>query len=158
MTIITHQGTPQEKKVTKSVLFDKEHEQTIRITLEDGRREQRRTSFLVSPQGAAKEWERAATLVVQPAPRRSDRAIRQVAAEFRNSRQGSLPSRTQPGGNPGGVGFAPIVTLIPEGSRLAAQAVVSPDRRYVRLTLSPVFSQIVDVAVFSFQGSVGPGR
>lgn len=158
VTIITHQGTAQEKKITKSVLFDREREQTIRISLEDGRREQRRTSFLVTPQGAAKEWERAAALIAQPVPRRPDRAIRQVAAEFRNSRQGSLPSRTQPGGNPGGVGFAPIVQLIPEGSRLAAQAVVSPDRRYVRLTLSPIFSQIVDVAVFSFQGSVGPGR
>ncbi len=107
MTIITHQGTAQEKKITKSVLFDKEQEQTIRITLEDGRREQRRTTFRIAPQEAAREWERAASLIAQPAPRRPDRAIRQVAAEFRNSRQGSLPSRTQPGGNPGGVGLRP---------------------------------------------------
>lgn len=158
VTIITHEGTPNEKKVTKSVLFDKEREQTIRITLEDGRREQRRTSLLVSPQGTFREWERAAALVAQPARRRPDRAVRQAAAEFQNSRQGSLPARAQPGGTPGGVGFAPIVRLIPEGSSLAARAVVSPDRRYVRLSLSPVFSQIIDVAVFSFQGSTGPGR
>lgn len=158
VTIITHQGTPQEKKVTKSVLFESGPEQTVRISLEDGRREQKRTSLLASPQGSLRAWE----LVGMPAKpvvrRRPDPGIRQVAAEFRNSRQGALPARNQPMGAAGAVGFAPIVRLIPEGSRLAAQAVVSPDRRYVRLSLSPMFSQIIDVAVFSFQGSPGTNR
>jgi hypothetical protein len=158
VTIISHEGTPQEKKVTKSVLFSQGPEQTIRITLEDGRREHRRTSQLVTPQGSLREWERAANRVAQPGRRKPSREVQQVVAEFRGSRQGILPARAQPTGTSGGVGFAPIVRLIPEGSRMAAQAVVSPDRRYVRLTLSPVFSQIVDVAVFSFQGAPPPNR
>ena len=36
---------------------------------------------------------------------------------------------------------------------LTVQAVVSDDRRYVRLTLVPFFSQIGDVSTFTFEGS-----
>ena len=78
---------------------------------------------------------------------------------MRQSRQQGIQ---QAGGAFGGIGFAPVVRIIPEGASLAVQAVVSPDRRYIRLALSPTFNQIIDVAVFSFQGGVSgnnqPGR
>ena len=45
----------------------------------------------------------------------------------------------------GNVGYAPVVTWLPEGTQLGASAVVSPDRRYVRTSVTPFFS------------SVGPG-
>ena len=49
-----------------------------------------------------------------------------------------------------GVGYRPVITTLPEGAQLGAHAVVSPDRRYVRMTLSPIFSHIPEVSTFNF--------
>jgi general secretion pathway protein D len=43
--------------------------------------------------------------------------------------------------------------VLSEGTSLTVQAVVSPDRRFVRLTVVPFFSQIGDVQEFTFTGS-----
>ena len=48
---------------------------------------------------------------------------------------------------------APVIVVLAEGTTLSVQAVVSPDRRYVRLTLVPFFSEIRDVNEFTFEGS-----
>jgi len=50
-------------------------------------------------------------------------------------------------------GFQPVIVVLSEGTFLTVQAVVSPDRRFVRLTLVPFFSSIGDVDTFTFQGS-----
>jgi type II secretory pathway component GspD/PulD (secretin) len=50
------------------------------------------------------------------------------------------------------VGFQPIIRAIPEGIILNVQAVISADRRYVRLTVFPQFNTITDVFTFSFSG------
>ena len=47
----------------------------------------------------------------------------------------------------------PVITVLSEGTSLSVQAVVSPDRRFVRLTLVPLFTQIGDVDTFTFSGS-----
>jgi general secretion pathway protein D len=47
----------------------------------------------------------------------------------------------------------PVVTVLNEGTTLSVQAVVSPDRKYVRLTLVPMFSKVGDVETFTFAGS-----
>lgn len=49
-------------------------------------------------------------------------------------------------------GFQPIVQFFPDGVSLTVTAVISADRRYVRLTLFPFFSNIVDVFAFTFAG------
>jgi general secretion pathway protein D len=46
----------------------------------------------------------------------------------------------------------PIVVVLSEGTSLSVQAVVSPDRRFVRLTMLPFFSSIGDVDTFTFNG------
>ncbi len=51
----------------------------------------------------------------------------------------------------GGVGFAPVITWLPEGVTLGASAVVSPDRRYVRITAMPFFSSVPSVSTFNFR-------
>ncbi len=48
----------------------------------------------------------------------------------------------------------PVVVVLSEGTSLSVQAVVSPDRRFVRLTLVPFFSTIGDVDTFTFTGRV----
>ncbi|MDP7015807.1 MAG: general secretion pathway protein GspD [Pirellulaceae bacterium] len=47
----------------------------------------------------------------------------------------------------------PVIVVLNEGTTLSVQAVVSSDRRFVRLTLVPFFSQIGDVDTFTFQGT-----
>lgn len=47
----------------------------------------------------------------------------------------------------------PVIVVLNEGTSLSVQAVVSADRRFVRLTMVPFFSQIGDVQEFTFTGS-----
>ncbi len=47
----------------------------------------------------------------------------------------------------------PVIMVLSEGTSLTVQAVVSNDRRFVRLTVVPFFSQIGDVKEFTFTGS-----
>ena len=47
----------------------------------------------------------------------------------------------------------PVIVVLSEGTSLTVQAVVSSDRRFVRLTLVPFFSQIGNVEEFTFTGS-----
>jgi hypothetical protein len=46
-------------------------------------------------------------------------------------------------------GFAPFITVLPQGAQLHASAVVSPDRRYVRVSAFPFFSSIGPVHTFN---------
>jgi hypothetical protein len=59
---------------------------------------------------------------------------------------------------PAAPGYQPIITVIPEGVSMSVLAVVSGDRRYVRLTMQPVFSAISSVSQFTFfTGNVNTG-
>jgi hypothetical protein len=61
------------------------------------------------------------------------------------------------------VGFTPQITEIQEGVQMGVAAVVSADRRFVRLSVYPVFRQITDIFTFTFvqsgstQGAQGMG-
>ena len=47
----------------------------------------------------------------------------------------------------------PVVVVLSEGTFMTVQAVVSADRRFVRLTVVPFFSTIGNVTTFQFTGS-----
>ena len=47
----------------------------------------------------------------------------------------------------------PVIVVLSEGTFLTVQAVVSNDRRFVRLTVVPFFSHIGNVSTFTFSGS-----
>ncbi len=47
----------------------------------------------------------------------------------------------------------PVIVVLNEGTMMTIQAVVSDDRRYVRMTIVPFFTQIGDVDEFTFEGS-----
>ena len=46
----------------------------------------------------------------------------------------------------------PVIVVLNEGTQLNVQGIVSDDKRFVRLTLVPFFSQIGDVDTFTFEG------
>jgi hypothetical protein len=49
----------------------------------------------------------------------------------------------------GAVGYRPVVTALPEGTNMSATAVISADRRYVRVSASPLFSSVSEVSTFN---------
>lgn len=51
---------------------------------------------------------------------------------------------------PGAVGYQPVIITLPEGAQLAATAVISADRRYVRFSGAPIFSAVTEVNTFNF--------
>ena len=53
------------------------------------------------------------------------------------------------------VGFTPEITLVPSGVSMSVAAVVSADRRFVRLAVVPNFSVISDVFTFTFVSAPG---
>ncbi len=46
----------------------------------------------------------------------------------------------------------PVIVVLSEGTSMSVQAVISQDRRFVRLTLVPFFSKIGEVKEFTFNG------
>ena len=56
----------------------------------------------------------------------------------------------------GSVGFSTQITGIPDGIQLTVVAVISADRRYVRLSLGPQFQQLIEVQTFT-QVNLGGG-
>ncbi len=46
----------------------------------------------------------------------------------------------------------PVIVVLNEGTQLNVQAIVSDDKRFVRLTLVPFFSNIGDVNTFTYEG------
>ena len=51
--------------------------------------------------------------------------------------------------------YQPQISFISEGVSLTVQAVISADRRYVRLSVLPTFTNITDVQTFTVQGGIG---
>ncbi len=76
---------------------------------------------------------------------------------FRDAQRLGIAGRN-PFGLRGGVGFRPEITVLPQGASLSTLAIISADRRYVRITPLPFFSQIGDVTTFNFvTGDTGNG-
>jgi hypothetical protein len=61
----------------------------------------------------------------------------------------------------GAVGYQPVISILPEGTSLFTMAVISADRRYVRITPSPMISAIGEVSTFNYasgtSGTSGQG-
>ncbi|MEM9826595.1 MAG: hypothetical protein AAF958_08400 [Planctomycetota bacterium] len=52
----------------------------------------------------------------------------------------------------------PVIVVLNEGTQLNVQGIVSDDKRFVRLTLVPFFSQIGDVDTFTYEGRRSTNR
>jgi hypothetical protein len=134
VTITQHQGSKAEVTRTLTLTLDGDSvEQTV--TLKDGRR--------VAPGRPTSEFRANPRL-----PSRSE-----LLAQLRQA----APPRVAPPGNrlpvgavSVGVGYQPVVSTVSDGVALSAMAVVSPDLRFVRIAVSPVFNALTEVQTFSF--------
>ncbi len=62
-----------------------------------------------------------------------------------NGNDGNIPFFAR-----GAVGYQPVIVVIPQGATMIATAVISADRRYVRVSSAPIFTQITQVQTFNF--------
>lgn len=129
LRIVRYQGTPYQVEERIAVPLG-ENDKSIRISLHRGRLHE------VS----------AAPPLLESAPTISERA-RGVG------RPETVTVRRTPFARQAAPGFQPVISIISEGVALNSLAVVSGDRRYVRLSLQPVFSAITGVNTFSFINS-----
>lgn len=140
LIVTRHEGTPQEDREVLPLSVGAE-ETTIRLLLKQGRRQQV-AEVLPEPERAQKR------------PNVGPTVLQQLAPAMTNVQLGGGPA----GGNFGGggfggggaVGYQPIIQFFNSGISMSALATVSGDRRYVRITTQPVFSDITDVFTFSF--------
>jgi len=149
LTVIRYRGTPHEttQELTVPLSMD---DQIIRLSLPQGRR----TELAPIPK---------AEVARVPARRvhnmrklhQLDPEARRAARRFARSRRQAALRQVGAGASFGTVGFQPIITTLSEGASMSAMAVVSGDRRFVRLSTAPVFTAISDVFTFSFQTGAG---
>lgn len=151
--IVTREGTAEAKTLSKFLPLT-EGGASYSFKLEGGRRDRLRqvdpaTSSLPSPPRSARLARKG------PGTPQRQAAVVQATAEFFQSRQIPIGGGTNVVAAGGVVAYQPVIQIIPEGSQLFARAQVSPDRRYVRIAVMPVFSTITNVFNFTFLGGAG---
>lgn len=128
LVIVRDKGTPREETTTETVFLGST-DQTVRLSLTNGRRR-----------------------VANAQPQVIDKQASSNAASLPPAylaQLGNAGAVGQAGFVTGAVGFTPVVTTISEGVRMGAMATVSGDRRYVRISVEPIFSTITDVFTFT---------
>lgn len=147
LTIIRHQGTPQEQVTTEPLVLGAE-ESIVRVRLEGGRRTMPRS---VATQTVSSQRLPAKATPRVPLPDKSHPAAAELAAA-RQQREQVQVRRV------GAIGFTPVIEIVPDGSTFTARASVSPDRRYVRIAVSPTFNSITDVFTTTFPAGITGGN
>ena len=141
--LTTHFGTQQEK-TQKQQLTMRNKEALVLFELKDGRRqEQLREQQIANIIQEQQALSRVAITQQLNSYEHSDASRKYAVSSSKATKDGRLGGRR-------GVGFQPVITLLPSGAVLAASAVISADRRYVRVTPSPLFSSIGEVSTFTF--------
>ncbi len=149
LTIITHQGTPDEQTSTQTVLLDG-GEAVVRVTLDGGRRQKPRTVETTQIEARLPEIAARAQQGLRQGLSPQAQAARDRFLESRMRTTLAEQQRRPGGALTGAVGFQPIIQFVPDGAQLRTGAIVSPDRRYVRIGVNPTFTNLTDVFTFSF--------
>lgn len=147
LTVIQHAATPEEVSHSETIVLDG-GEHVLSVTLAHGRRTSLKPAPTFHLQGRMNE-NRVAT---RDQPMSAEQFQRRQSAErdFEDSRNRRLLPA-------GAVGYQPVVTIIPDGVQSSVLPIVSADRRYVRISSFPVFTELIDVATFSFISGAGTG-
>jgi tetratricopeptide (TPR) repeat protein len=156
LKIIRHQGTPEESEQLLTVEMKSRYSPRIKVKLDDGRRKE--TAYVAPPE-AQKESE------PPPAAPNPDRVLHQLrvladpevtgvsrgfSGGMSTSGQPVLPSRiarkdAEPSPDDRTLYQTRVKPFVRNAMDVTAQAVISADRRYVRLSLSPVFNTVTAV-------------
>lgn len=155
LNIMRYQGTADEFSQSLIVPVT-DQDQVIHVALPNGRRNRLR-AVPDKNESQAMSNRRERSPILQLLARNHSRTHR-AGRSFQESR--NVINQSVAGGGPAGgltVGFTPVVTVLSEGITMSAMALVSGDRRYVRLSIAPSFNTITDVFTFSFVNFGGGG-
>lgn len=138
LTITRAAGSSRETKQVQTVPLSAEG-QTIRVSVKNGR--------LPAP----------LAIPEPPAPIKAAARRRPALGRVPEGNPRMPAENARNGVGTGVVGYQPVIEFVPSGVQLTALAVVSGDRRYVRISSSPLFTSLTDVFTFSFaRGVTGP--
>ena len=141
--IVAHKGSPKQKTFHKQIPLDGD-QAVSSFDMQNGRRTE-----------SLKDVQVANAVQGQMA------LGNQILAQQLSSASDPTVTPTNPYLNPnlflrGAVGYQPVIITLPTGRNMSATAVVSHDRRYVRITAQPMFSTIPEVNTFNYAaGSSG---
>lgn len=170
--VIWHYWTKQERSMRQQIDLSGDEAVCV-VPLEDGRRteplEQQQLANAVANQ-VALQWFWYALNQQQLAEGGNQADVnRQINAQSDYSVVGSMAkSRAKQPGAPGrldrvnpffvrgAAGYQPVISTLPQGAMMFTTAVVSADRRYVRVSPLPIFSVVSEVNTFNyFSGASG---
>jgi len=154
--IMTHYRTPQGLDVRRKIPLDKDKALVI-FELKDGRRKEP-----LREQQVANATESQVALNQQILAQQLDASLDPLALQALAAARAAAGSYSSGGTggnnvNPlaafpflrGAIGYEPVIEMLPEGATFRVQAVISADRRYVRITSMPFFSGVSSVATFN---------
>jgi len=142
--VITHFRSKNEERRCMYVSL-KDGEALVFFDLKDGRRtepvEEQKVANAAIGQIAVSRQVLAQQLAAMNDPG--------AAGSMYASRQRPFVAGAVPFVRGGAVGYQPVIITLPEGTNMMATAVISADRRYVRITAAPIFSGIAEVNTFN---------
>lgn len=142
--IFKHYKTDHEESMRRQIPIGEEGA-VVLFSLDEGRRDEMLEPYQIASAAHAQVAVSRAVLAQHMNSLSNSDAVRDLA----DSREESVANRL--GFRRGrGVGYRPVITTLPEGTNFVASAVISADRRYVRVTATPLFSTIPEVSTFNF--------
>jgi len=140
------------QRMEKQMVALKNGEAVVQFDLDGGRREASLQQHQVANAAIGHLAVRHHVLAQQLAANADPGSL----ASFAASRQRSFAGGFVPVVGGGAVGYQPVIITLPEGTNLMSMAVISADRRYVRITPQPLFSGVAEVNTFNtFSGQGG---
>ena len=153
-TVILYRGTDHEQRL-KRQLAVRADDAFVSIALPEGRRKEALIDAQVAQDVVAQQQLGNAILAQQLAGLVDPTAANSLSQSRSTPRPAGGPG--MPFFRSGAVGYQPVITTLPEGTNLTAMAVMSADRRYVRITTAPLFSGVGQVTQFTSSGGGAGG-
>jgi hypothetical protein len=146
INVYTDYGTPEQRVIHEQIPLG-EKNAVVKFDVPGGRRKDALPEAQVANIAKVQNAMNRQILAQQLAGMQDTEAARNFALAWTLANQNGLG---MPFFRRGAVGYRPVIQNFPEGAGFQATAVISADRRYVRITPFPFFSQINEVSTFNF--------
>ncbi|HSG69660.1 MAG TPA: hypothetical protein VLA12_04550 [Planctomycetaceae bacterium] len=153
LKIIRHQNTDRESVKSFTISLGKD-DQRVLFVLEEGRREKRDPTLEKRASAPRETSFRIRQLRLRQMTRGMTPAQQEVYERYANAR---LDNQAIGFASGAAVGISPIISTVSDGAMLSAGAVISPDRRYVRIGINANMTELIDIVRFSVFGGAGSG-
>jgi hypothetical protein len=153
-TVVLCRGTDREQKLRRQIAIGAD-DTLVTIEVPFGRRQEPLFDAQVRQDAATQRRIGAAVLAQQLSA-----IVDSDATASLSQSRGTTAAAAKPGApffRSGRVGYQPIIDTLNIGATMDVRAVVSADRRYVRITVTPEFDDIGQVTQFNFAGGGAQG-